>query len=150
MLLPSVSLAQNIRRVTGTVVDETGEALIGVTVTEPGGANGAITDLDGNFSLDLSIGTTSVQVSYVGYKTKTVTIPSSRKVTIQMESDENMLQETVVIGYGVQRRVQHPHAGREDYVTHGSLPFGVGEQGNGPVGRYGGYAACQCGSSGVT
>lgn len=101
MLLPSVSLAQNTRRVTGTVVDETGEALIGVTVTEPGGANGAITDLDGNFSLDWSTGTNSIQVSYVGYKTKTVTIPSSGKVTIQMESDENMLQETVVIGYGV-------------------------------------------------
>lgn len=84
MLLPSVSLAQNTRRVTGTVVDETGEALIGVTVTEPGGANGAITDLDGNFSLDLSTGTNSIQVSYVGYKTKTVTIPSSGKVTIQM------------------------------------------------------------------
>ena len=64
MLLPSVSLAQNTRRVTGTVVDETGEALIGVTVTEPGGANGAITDLDGNFSLDLSTGTNSIQVSY--------------------------------------------------------------------------------------
>lgn len=77
MFLPASVLAQNAKKVTGTVIDETGEALIGATVTEIGSAKGVITDFDGNFSLDVSNGATAIQVSYVGYKTKTVNIPAS-------------------------------------------------------------------------
>lgn len=104
MFLPASVLAQNAKKVTGTVIDETGEALIGATVTEIGSAKGVITDFDGNFSLDVSNGATAIQVSYVGYKTKTANIPASGKLTVRMESDETVLQETVVIGYGVQRK----------------------------------------------
>ena len=97
-------MAQGGKTVTGTVVDETGEALIGATVTEVGNSKGVITDFDGNFSLEISSKATSIQVSYVGYKTKTVSIPVTGKLTIRLEADETMLQETVVIGYGVQRK----------------------------------------------
>ncbi|MBO5627834.1 MAG: carboxypeptidase-like regulatory domain-containing protein, partial [Aeriscardovia sp.] len=104
VFLPATVLAQNAKKVMGTVVDETGEALIGATVTESGSAKGVITDFDGNFSLEVSSGATAIQVSYVGYKTKTVNIPATGKLTIRMETDETVLQETVVIGYGVQRK----------------------------------------------
>ena len=104
MFLPATVLAQNAKKVTGTVIDETGEALIGATVTESGSAKGVITDFDGNFSLEVNSGATAIQVSYVGYKTKTVNIPATGKLTIRMEADETVLQETVVIGYGVQRK----------------------------------------------
>ena len=104
MFLHASVLAQSAKNVTGTVIDETGEALIGATVTESGSAKGVITDFDGNFSLEVSSGATAIQVSYVGYKTKTVNIPATGKLTIRMEADETMLQETVVIGYGVQRK----------------------------------------------
>ena len=83
MFLPASVLAQNAKKVTGTVIDETGEALIGATVTESGSAKGVITDFDGNFQLEVSSKATAIQVSYVG---------------------ETVLQETVVIGYGVQRK----------------------------------------------
>ena len=104
MFLPASVLAQNAKKVTGTVIDETGEALIGATVTESGSAKGVITDFDGNFQLEVSSKATAIQVSYVGYKTKTVNIPASGKLTVRLESDETVLQETVVIGYGVQRK----------------------------------------------
>lgn len=87
MFFPATLLAQNVKKVSGTVFDENGEALIGATITELASAKGVITDFDGNFSLDVTSGAKSIQVSYVG-----------------MEPDETMLQETVVIGYGVQRK----------------------------------------------
>ena len=62
MFLPATVLAQNAKKVMGTVVDETGEALIGATVTESGSAKGVITDFDGNFSLEVSSGATAIQV----------------------------------------------------------------------------------------
>jgi iron complex outermembrane receptor protein len=104
MFFPATLLAQNVKKVSGTVFDENGEALIGATITELASAKGVITDFDGNFSLDVTSGAKSIQVSYVGYKTKTVNIPVAGKLTIRMEPDETMLQETVVIGYGVQRK----------------------------------------------
>ena len=103
LLLPAVALAQG-RKLTGTVTDEAGEALIGATVAEVGSSKGVITDYDGNFSLSLSSGTQSIRVSFVGYKTKTVPVPASGKVKVQLEQDQAILQETVIVGYGVQRK----------------------------------------------
>ena len=78
--------------------------MIGAAVTEPGTSNGSITDLDGNFTLRISEGTKAVEVSFIGYLTQTVLVPSSGKITVTMAPDRQMLQETVVIGYGVQRK----------------------------------------------
>ena len=103
LLVPAIALAQS-RKLTGTVTDEAGEALIGATVAEVGSSKGVITDYDGNFSLSLSSGTQSIRVSFVGYKTKTVPVPASGIVKVQLEQDQAILQETVIVGYGVQRK----------------------------------------------
>ncbi len=102
--VPLSALGQNQKKVSGTVVDENGETLIGATVTSKGSKQGSITDLDGNFVIDVADGAQELQVSYVGYKTQTVKIPSSGTITIHLQSDANVLQETVVVGYGVQRK----------------------------------------------
>ena len=98
------SVAQNVRRVTGTVTDDKGETLIGATVKERTHGAGTVTDLDGRFSLDVDGRVSELQISYVGYKTKTVKIPSGGPLAVTLESDEHILQEAVVIGYGVQRK----------------------------------------------
>lgn len=104
LLVPTSALAQIAGRVTGTVTDDKGETLIGATVTEKGNAKGTVTDLDGNFVLDVSNKATELQISYVGYKTKVVKILPNGKMSVTLEPEENNLQETVVIGYGVQRK----------------------------------------------
>lgn len=104
-MLSSVQvMAQGNKTLTGTVLDENGEALIGATITEVGSSKGVITDFDGNFSLVVSNGAKAIKVSYVGYKNKTMQIPTSGNLKIVMEQDQTVLQETVVIGYGVQRK----------------------------------------------
>ena len=104
MLSSAVAMAQGGITVKGTVVDEFGEPLIGAKVAEVGVANGAITDLDGNFQFAVSSGVKTVQVSYIGYKTQTFQIPASGVLNIKLEPDVQVLQETVVVGYGVQRK----------------------------------------------
>lgn len=104
LFLSVSSFAQNVKKITGTVTDDKGETLIGATVTEKGSSKGTVTDLDGNFSLDVSNKTTELQVTYVGYKTQTVKVPANGKLHVTLVSDEHVLQETVVIGYGVQRK----------------------------------------------
>ena len=91
LLVPAIALAQS-RKLTGTVTDEAGEALIGATVAEVGSSKGVITDYDGNFSLSLSSGTQSIRVSFVGYKTKTVPVPATGSVKVQLEQDQAILQ----------------------------------------------------------
>jgi iron complex outermembrane receptor protein len=71
---------------------------------ELGTTQGTVTDFDGNFQLNVTAKATQIQVSYVGYKSQTVKIPANGKVTVKLVSDALMLQETVVIGYGVQRK----------------------------------------------
>lgn len=103
ILCPAVMTAQNQRKVSGTVVDETNEPLIGATVIETGTVNGTTTDLDGHFVLTVREGAT-LQVSYIGFTTATVKITSSENFVIRLASESTTLQETVVIGYGVQRK----------------------------------------------
>lgn len=93
---------QQSQQVTGRVVDENGEPIVGATVTEKGTANGAITDADGNFKLRVPAGA-SIEVSYVGYKT--LTMKAQPSMTINLTSTEESLNEVVVVGYGVQKKV---------------------------------------------
>lgn len=106
MLVMSSSyvIAQNARILTGTILDENGESLIGAAVTETGTAKGTVTDLDGNFTLQVSGNAQTVQVSFIGYTTEMVQIPASGNIVVRMVPDSQMLQETVFIGYGVQRK----------------------------------------------
>ena len=86
----------------GTVVDAAGEPIIGATVREPNSANGAVTDIDGNFNLTTNSKT--VEVSYVGMKTQTINIQGKSTVNVTLHDDSQGLNEVVVIGYGSVRR----------------------------------------------
>ena len=91
--------AQNVA-VTGTVTDKTGETVIGASVVEKGNTgNGTITDIDGNFSLNVPANATLV-FSYVGMKSQEIALKGKTKVDIVMEDDAQALEEVVVIGYG--------------------------------------------------
>ena len=96
--------AQDGRKVTGHVVDDTNEPLIGASILVVGTSTGVITDLDGNFSIVVPSGTTTLQISYVGYETMTVPIPSNNTVNVKMKSDSQVLSDVVVIGYGTTRK----------------------------------------------
>ena len=87
--------------ITGTVVDETGEGVIGATVKEKGTSNGTVTDFDGNFKLKVAAGKTLV-ISYVGYENIEVAAANGMKVTMKENASE--LAEIVVTGYQVQRK----------------------------------------------
>lgn len=90
--------------VTGQVVDELGTPIIGATLLEKGvPANGAITDIDGNFSIRVSKGAV-LQVSYIGYKTLEVTATNNAPLKIQLQEDSKQLDEVVVMGYTIQSR----------------------------------------------
>ena len=92
------ALAQKVT-VTGTVVDELGEPLIGATVMEKGTSTGTATDLDGNFQLSVNPDGTLV-VSYIGYDAVEVPINGQTHFNVVMKENATMLAETVVIGYG--------------------------------------------------
>ena len=95
-------MAQN--TVSGTVYSEdSGETLPGVTVIVKGTPRGAITDLDGNYSLKINANDT-IEFSFVGYKTKDVAVNGQTVVNVYLEVDTKQLDEVVVVGYGVQKK----------------------------------------------
>lgn len=90
------------RTVTGTVTDgETGETVPGANVVEKGTTNGTTTDLDGNFSLKVSEGTTLI-VSFVGYRQSEIVVGARSVIDVALELDVAQLAEVVVVGYGTQ------------------------------------------------
>ncbi len=102
-LMPNEVLAQNLT-VQGTVKDETGEPLIGVTVLVQGQGTGAITDYDGHFSIPSVPRGANLEFSYVGYLTQTIKAGSAN-MEVTMEPDLHNLEEVVVIAYGQQKKV---------------------------------------------
>lgn len=103
LLIPVTAKAQNQRTVTGTVTDETGEPLIGAMVKITDQNIGTVTDIDGNFTLNVGANAKSLTVSYVGYMATTVAItPGDMKITLRSNSE--LLDEVVVIGYGVSKK----------------------------------------------
>ncbi|MBO7129721.1 MAG: TonB-dependent receptor plug domain-containing protein, partial [Prevotella sp.] len=99
LLTSTIMYAQT--EISGTVVDVTGETVIGATVMEKGTSNGTITDFDGNFSMKVNEGAILV-ISYIGYQTQEVPAQQGMKVTLK--DDTEVLQEVVVTGYQVQRK----------------------------------------------
>ncbi len=103
-LMPNEVFAQDLT-VTGTVQDETGEPLIGVSVVIQGRGAGGITDLDGNFRIQSVRRGATLEFSYVGYKTQQRRVEGSNMGTIVMQPDQTNLDEVVVIAYGQQKKV---------------------------------------------
>ncbi len=91
--------------VKGKVVDEKGDALIGVTIKIKSSTEATTTDVNGNFSLQLPANETTIVLSYVGYITKEVAVkPSGTPIQISLIPEPNNLNEVVVVGYGTQRK----------------------------------------------
>ena len=95
--------AQN-RNISGKIVDTSGQPVIGAAVTVVGNTSiGAATDLDGNFTLSVPAGS-SISIESIGYKAQTFVVGNQSVFNVTLEDDTEMLEETVVIGYGVQRK----------------------------------------------
>lgn len=91
-------------KVRGQVIDEQGEPLTGATVRIKGGQGGTITDVDGNFQLEVA-GNAILSISYVGYKEREVAVRNRAIIeAIQLQPDSQMLEQVVVIGYGTQKK----------------------------------------------
>ena len=90
-------------KVTGTIVDKSGEPIIGANIVEKGTTNGTISDLDGRFTLNVQSATSVLVVSYIGYKT-TETSAKEKNTRIILTEDSELVDEVVVIGYGTQRK----------------------------------------------
>ena len=96
--------AQNIA-IRGTVIDESGEPLIGVNVTVKGTTIGITTDIDGKYTLNVPGENSIIVFSYIGYRQAEVTVGSNTIIDQTLMEDTQMIDEVVVVGYGVQRRV---------------------------------------------
>ena len=103
LLVGAALSAQERVTLTGRVIDDSNEPLIGAGVVQQGTNNGAITDLDGNYKLTVPAGSV-VEFSCVGFVSQKVTASASGTVNIKLEPDRLMIEETVVVGYGVQKK----------------------------------------------
>ncbi len=101
--MASVAQVQTIK-VKGQIVDQMGEPLVGATVKVKGSKDGTITDLDGNFELDVDANAVLV-VSYVGFKDREVAVRGRAIIEpIDLSSDDKVLEQVVVVGYGTQKK----------------------------------------------
>lgn len=101
MLMPLLAMAQNVT-VKGQVSDSEGP-VIGATVKVKGASTGSVTDIDGNYSISVSPGST-LTFSYLGLKTKEVKVGSQRVINVTLSADDQLLNEVVVVGYGTMKR----------------------------------------------
>ena len=92
-------------KASGVVIDSAGEPVIGAGVVIEGSTNGTITDVDGCWELVVPSTTTKIVISSLGYKEQIVAAGSASARTVTLQEDSQMLQETVVVGYGVQKKV---------------------------------------------
>lgn len=93
------SVQQDKYTVSGKVLDGRGDPIIGANVVEKGTTNGTITDLDGNFSLNVAPNA-MLEVSYIGYKSQSISVAGKSTVNITLVEDTEALEEVVVVGYG--------------------------------------------------
>lgn len=114
--------AQTTVKISGQVLDETGQPMIGAGVIQLGTNDqvGTVTDLDGNYSLSVPKGS-SVEIRAIGYKFVSKVVNGNEIFNVQLESDSELLEETIVVGYGVQRKSDITGAiskvGEEDFTN---------------------------------
>lgn len=97
------SISASAQSVSGTVTDESGEALIGVSVLVQGTSTGTVTDIDGNFTVDAPADAV-LELSYIGYKTQTIPVNGRSNIGITLGEDSELLDEVVVVGYGTVKK----------------------------------------------
>ena len=111
--------------VKGLVVDTTGEPIIGASVVEKGTTNGTVSNLDGNFTLNVSSPNAVIVISYIGYKTVEISASDNKLQRIVLHEDSEMLSEVVVVGYGTQKKESLTGAvtvvGAKSFKEKGSL-----------------------------
>lgn len=95
----ALGVSQKSQKVKGSIVDQTGEPIIGATIIEEGTTNGTTTDFDGLFEMEISSGGT-LKISYIGYVTKAVKPGNQKDLKIVLLEDTKQLEEVVVVGYG--------------------------------------------------
>lgn len=105
---PTVTATSNQQQahvVKGNVKDETGLELIGVSIRIKGTSQGTITNVDGNFELNMPANTNMIEVSYIGYITQEIDVKGKNQINVILKEDKQSLEEVVVVGYGVQKKV---------------------------------------------
>ncbi len=109
--------------ITGRIIDETGEGLPGVNVTVKGTTIGVMSDIDGNYSIDVPDNNPIIVFSFIGYTPQEVDVENKNVINITLEEDIQMLEEVVVVGYGTQTRRQI--TGSVSNVTSKSFTKGI-------------------------
>lgn len=97
------AVAQQTKKITGVVVDETGFPVTGANVIEKGTTNGVITDLDGNFSLEVADGAT-IEISFIGYTTQEIVVKGQTNFNVKLAEDTQKIDEVVVTALGIKRQ----------------------------------------------
>ena len=92
------------KTVSGTVLDQNGESVIGASVVVKGTTNGVITDFDGKFTLNNVPENGTIEISFVGYKTQEIPVAGKNNIQVTLAEDTEVLDEVVVVGYGVQKK----------------------------------------------
>ena len=96
-------IQQQVRKIDGAILDSNGEPVIGANVIIKGTTNGTVTDINGEFSIEAQSGSV-LEVSYIGYLTKEITITNQNTLRVILVEDTKTLDEVVVIGYGTQKK----------------------------------------------
>ena len=103
--IPLLLFAQGGYQVTGHIISaEDNQPMIGVSVLEKGTTNGVITDMNGNYSITVTKSPATLQFSYVGMKTVDKQVTASTRINLTMENDAQMVDEVVVVAYGVRKK----------------------------------------------
>lgn len=100
----NLSVNQTNRTIKGKVTDKVGDPLIGVSVTVTGTTVGAMTDIDGAYTINMPQGATQLRFSFIGFKEQIVDIQNKTNIDIVLEEDNQLLDEVVVVGYGTQKK----------------------------------------------
>lgn len=94
---------QQKKQITGTIIDENGEPIIGANIVEQGTTNGTVTDIDGKFTLQVD-NDAFINISYIGYLSQRINTNGKRAFEITLQEDAHALEEVVVVGYGTQKK----------------------------------------------
>lgn len=100
--VPNSQSAQQAKKITGKVVDAAGEPIIGASVLVKGTSTGAVTDVNGKFSVDAAVGST-LEVSFIGYKSVTIKVANATTYNVMLQDDSQSLDEVVVTAMGIKK-----------------------------------------------